>query len=1498
VTLAPPSLRFSALVAVAVGFLSTPAGVRAEPVTASFSDSHGRTLLFRYEVPEDTSAGVPQGVLIFFHGNNSGTQEQMLDWFFYRAQSRARELDLVPVVIGSPGERLSTIGIVRQWYPADERLVHELLQSEFGGGFRVDFERVFLWGGSQGTCFLNDFVPRFGAHYGGGLYAECGCFNTRDPLWKPPEEFSRRFRVFVHATKGDFLHAHSVDAYGYYRYTVGLDTKSDLAGEGGHCARGEVSHADALNWLVHGTGLDDEPVHVHLARVSTIDHAVGLAADPDGALWVARQPPGREARLWRSVDRGATFYPVSRPGIAVSDLNTVGSTLLATLLSPESSTHSLYRSMDSGSTFDPVDLEGVPSPAATVVDRHGRVFLAANSSGSSDVYVSRDLGDSWASLGFTSSFQQRLVNTGPLVHEEDEGFLFAGGSFQVLQVGSTTGSDWSAVSTPPSGAPISNMVWDGETFWALAGSPRLLYSSTDRGATWTEEARPPDAADWWSGTRLNAFDHRQILALGSVRDAYLRDSQGDWSRVYGSGSVKAFNVHAHRIAFDHARGDAYVTAGPGVFRLDGALRSIDGLESRADSDSDGVPDSLDAFPSDGAEHLDTDGDGLGNNRDEDDDGDDVPDDEDQVPLDPEGTVDTDRDGMGDGDDVDDDGDGAPDQIDAFPLDDTESADSDGDGIGDWEDGDDDGDGVPDLEDDFRLYPGESRDTDGDGIGDNADLDDDGDGRRDAYDPAPLVGKRQRPVLYFRNFVLSGVPGRGLVFAETGASNVSYPPTEGHSQKFGEFRLGDGLHPPVHFMVDDLGGYSAWVYFDRNGNSDLTDDGPPSAIVGNSNVYPVFDIEYRSGVVVPYVPWLAFRFSTASEVSPPSMFPASTWQGEVAVVGGPHLEVIAGDLDLDGIFNGQNDYVCVDIDRDRDRLDCTSGRERFTSGDTFTVNGRTVQVVVASSGHRVEIGPPVHPVPYFPAAAHSDWEGFVQVTNRGDENGEVEIHAYDDAGTSYGPLTLSLDARSTGFFNSDDLEQGNAGKGLSGGIGAGEGTWRLELSTDLDVDVLAYVRTKDGFLTRMHDMAHRDAHATRVPTFNPGRNTNQVSVLRLINPSEESAEVTIEGIDDDGASPGGPVRLSVPAGGAREVSAQDLEEGADGLSGALGVGKGKWRLSVVSEQPVRALSLLRSPTNHITNLSTLPYEDGGPLHQVSMFPEESEEGPVGFVRVVNHSSRSGEVMVSAFDDSGTRFGPVVLSIDAEATQHFNSGDLERGNAAKGLESGTGPGNGDWWLEFESELELDVLGYVRTTDGFLTSMHDAFHRDETGIRVPTFNPGSNVDQVSLLRLVNPGDDERRVAITGVDRDGESPGSTVWLSVPPRGARTFSSLDLETGTAPGLTGGLGVGRGKWQLTLQPDGPLRAISLLESAGQLTNLSTMPERFPSRRMVAAEAPAAGVREPETLADRQPGPTVGTAEPDIIVVDTETMGEIHFDLGTLRGAPRTPMNIDAQPAGR
>ena len=100
----------------------------------------------------------------------------------------------------------------------------------------------------------------------------------------------------------------------------------------------------------------------------------------------------------------------------------------------------------------------------------------------------------------------------------------------------------------------------------------------------------------------------------------------------------------------------------------------------------------------------------------------------------------------------------------------------------------------------------------------------------------------------------------------------------------------------------------------------------------------------------------------------------------------------------------------------------------------------------------------------------------------------------------------------------------------------------------------------------------------------------MSRLRLVNAGEAAAAVRIAGIDDQGMSPGSEVRLTVPAGATRTYTAQELESGAEGLEGALGDGAGRWRLTVTSDVPLQAMSLLSSSAGHLTNLSRAAARD--------------------------------------------------------------------------------------------------------------------------------------------------------------------------------------------------------------------------------------------------------------------------------------------------------------------
>ena len=485
------------------------------------------------------------------------------------------------------------------------------------------------------------------------------------------------------------------------------------------------------------------------------------------------------------------------------------------------------------------------------------------------------------------------------------------------------------------------------------------------------------------------------------------------------------------------------------------------------------------------------------------------------------------------------------------------------------------------------------------------------------------------------------------------------------------------------------------------------------------------------------------------------------------------------------------------------------------------------------------------IPLLTPASNPVLQGFVRVLNHSDEARTVRIVAIDDHGMRHGPVLLTVGARQGIHFNSSDLEGGNPAKGLSDGLGPGQGDWRLEVQADTEVEMLAYVRAEDGYLASVHDVVNGTETAHRILTFYPASEVDQASRLRLINPGAEPAEVVIAGVDDRGASPGVDVRLRLDPGTARNVTADELESGA-GVDGALGDGSGKWRLFVTADKPIQVMNLLEIPSGHVANLSSIAgsgyevaseYQDREQpdvYHWAPLVPMASNPDRTGFVRLINHA-HAGPVPINAWDDNGRNYpvngtyNTVQFFIEANQTVHFTSSELELGSADKGLEEGFGPGETPWRLRISYRLndysspELDVLSYVRTPDGLLVGMQDTVERIGRVHRVPMFNPASNGRQVSQLRLINRNLQDAAIVIRGIDDRGTVADGSVRLSLPEQQARTLTAQQLETG-GEGLEGSLGDGIGKWQLLVESEEPIEVLNLLQSpTGHLTNLSTAP---------------------------------------------------------------------------
>ena len=244
------------------------------------------------------------------------------------------------------------------------------------------------------------------------------------------------------------------------------------------------------------------------------------------------------------------------------------------------------------------------------------------------------------------------------------------------------------------------------------------------------------------------------------------------------------------------------------------------------------------------------------------------------------------------------------------------------------------------------------------------------------------------------------------------------------------------------------------------------------------------------------------------------------------------------------------------------------------------------------------------------------QGVLRILNGTTESGAVEIYAIDDAGMRSGPVTFTLNASAAVEFTAASLRDcSSTQQGFTGCIDPQVGDARLVLDTDLDIVPLAFVRAADGTLSAMHDTVRGEAgwasggYTYEVPVFNPSTDMTQVSRLRLINPGDAMAEISIRARDDNGAeATGGGVTLTLPGGGARTLTAQQLEAGDTGLTGELGAGIGKWRLTVSSNWPLEVVNIVASSTGYWNNLSTTAVKGAAP-QSIAAFNDRFVGNPV-------------------------------------------------------------------------------------------------------------------------------------------------------------------------------------------------------------------------------------------------------------------------------------------------
>ena len=357
------------------------------------------------------------------------------------------------------------------------------------------------------------------------------------------------------------------------------------------------------------------------------------------------------------------------------------------------------------------------------------------------------------------------------------------------------------------------------------------------------------------------------------------------------------------------------------------------------------------------------------------------------------------------------------------------------------------------------------------------------------------------------------------------------------------------------------------------------------------------------------------------------------------------------------------------------------------------------------------------------------QGVLRLVNGADADAAVSIRAIDDAGHRTDAAMLTLGAGAAVQLSAAELQSGNAAKGLPAGLGTLAGDVRLAIDSDVPVVPSAYVRGADGALAAMNATVLGAADASRFPgagqtagagedgrrydiaLFHPAGHAAQPSRLRLVNANDAEARVTIGARDDAGnPAPGGSVQLTLPAGGARTLTAQQLEAG-DGasLTGRLGAGVGNWRLSVSSDRPIQALNVTLDAAGGWRNLSTTAVDGWAPADAAAFEARflgralvlRNGEAPGGFhVRAQSRFAdlgAPGDGTQYAYERAGRDTGRVQLQsaecgVNLRIDLYFAAAGEGWYNSAcaDGLEPGEYRGGGLWMALPPQAVPLDLGG----------------------------------------------------------------------------------------------------------------------------------------------------------------------------------------------------------------
>lgn len=127
------------------------------------------------------------------------------------------------------------------------------------------------------------------------------------------------------------------------------------------------------------------------------------------------------------------------------------------------------------------------------------------------------------------------------------------------------------------------------------------------------------------------------------------------------------------------------------------------------------------------------------------------------------------------------------------------------------------------------------------------------------------------------------------------------------------------------------------------------------------------------------------------------------------------------------------------------IDATAVAVSATATRTATTGASSA----SGSAQAMAYNGPVAVVYTFNPAGNTTQQSFLRISNTGGTDGLVTITGRDDAGNAgAGAVSMTLAAGKSIQLTGDDLQNGNAAKGLTGALGAGTGKWILTVTGEI------------------------------------------------------------------------------------------------------------------------------------------------------------------------------------------------------------------------------------------------------------------------------------------------------------------------------------------------------------------------------------------------------------------------------------------------------------------